>query len=249
MTQFFRKIRQNLLLENKTGKYFKYALGEISLVIVGILIALSINTNVENRKRQNEIKDFLNIIKDDISTVVTEVKEIKIYRDSSKYYSYQSLKYINSNIQLGIQDFDKVLNAKYNPNGSKKLVFNKNAFNSLISSGLMTKIKNENIRDALIDYYDIIGKSEKWDALFFETLSYSNRELFVEVGGIELFDYMSNPKLITEKHQIWFNKFVNSHFLASFHLVNLDDRNIYEGYTELIKKGEHLIELIESEYD
>jgi hypothetical protein len=52
MIKFFRKIRQNLLIdksneastkvENKTGKYFKYAIGEIILVVIGILIALSI---------------------------------------------------------------------------------------------------------------------------------------------------------------------------------------------------------------
>ena len=44
MIKFFRKIRQNLLMENKTGKYFKYAIGEIVLVVIGILIALQINT-------------------------------------------------------------------------------------------------------------------------------------------------------------------------------------------------------------
>ena len=43
MIKFFRKIRQNLLMENKTKKYFKYAFGEIVLVVIGILIALQIN--------------------------------------------------------------------------------------------------------------------------------------------------------------------------------------------------------------
>ena len=50
MIKFFRKIRQNLLMENKTGKYFKYAIGEILLVVIGILIALSINNWNELRK-------------------------------------------------------------------------------------------------------------------------------------------------------------------------------------------------------
>ena len=52
MIKFFRKIRQNLLLENKTGKYFKYAIGEILLVVIGILIALSIN-NWNTKKIQD----------------------------------------------------------------------------------------------------------------------------------------------------------------------------------------------------
>jgi hypothetical protein len=43
MIKFFRKIRQNLLIENKTGKYLKYAIGEIILVVIGIVIALQVS--------------------------------------------------------------------------------------------------------------------------------------------------------------------------------------------------------------
>ena len=50
--KFFRKIRLNLMAKNKTGKYLKYAFGEIVLVVIGILIALSINNWNENRKNK-----------------------------------------------------------------------------------------------------------------------------------------------------------------------------------------------------
>lgn len=50
MIKFFRKLRYNLLEKNKTGKYLKYAIGEIILVVIGILIALSINNRNEERK-------------------------------------------------------------------------------------------------------------------------------------------------------------------------------------------------------
>ena len=49
MIKFFRKIRQNLLSEGKTGKYLKYAIGEILLVVIGILIAIQINEWNNNR--------------------------------------------------------------------------------------------------------------------------------------------------------------------------------------------------------
>jgi hypothetical protein len=66
MIKFFRKIRQNLLMENKTGKYFKYAVGEIVLVVIGILIALSINNWNENQKKQQFEITILKNIQDDI---------------------------------------------------------------------------------------------------------------------------------------------------------------------------------------
>ncbi|WP_370478763.1 hypothetical protein [Tamlana flava] len=55
MIKFFRKIRQNLVSEGKTIKYLKYAIGEIILVVVGILIAIQLNTWKENKKL-NEIR-------------------------------------------------------------------------------------------------------------------------------------------------------------------------------------------------
>ena len=53
MIKFFRHIRKSLLMENKTGKYLKYAIGEIVLVVIGILIALSINNWNEQKKENN----------------------------------------------------------------------------------------------------------------------------------------------------------------------------------------------------
>ena len=50
MIKFFRRIRYDLMEKNKTGKYFKYAIGEIILVVIGILIALQINNCNEKRK-------------------------------------------------------------------------------------------------------------------------------------------------------------------------------------------------------
>ena len=50
MIKFFRKIRYDLMEKNKTGKYLKYAIGEIVLVMIGILLALQINNWNERRK-------------------------------------------------------------------------------------------------------------------------------------------------------------------------------------------------------
>jgi Family of unknown function (DUF6090) len=67
MIKFFRKIRQNLIMENKTSKYFKYAAGEIVLVVIGILIALQINNWNENRKINNQETVYLQDLKNDIT--------------------------------------------------------------------------------------------------------------------------------------------------------------------------------------
>lgn len=68
MIRFFRSIRQNLLSEGKTGKYLKYAIGEIVLVVLGILIALQINNWSENRKLQQQKSELLASLKADAHT-------------------------------------------------------------------------------------------------------------------------------------------------------------------------------------
>ncbi len=66
MIKFFRNIRKNLLAEGKTSNYLKYAIGEIVLVVIGILIALQINNLNENRKGQNLLKTYYKQILEDL---------------------------------------------------------------------------------------------------------------------------------------------------------------------------------------
>lgn len=62
MLIFFKKIRQQLLTKNKFSKYLLYAIGEIMLVVIGILIALQINNWNDNRiKKRNELSFYQNI--------------------------------------------------------------------------------------------------------------------------------------------------------------------------------------------
>jgi len=66
MIKFFRKIRYDLMEKNKTGKYLKYAIGEIILVVIGILIALSINNWNENQKAITLEKNYIHSIYKDL---------------------------------------------------------------------------------------------------------------------------------------------------------------------------------------
>ena len=111
MIKFFRRIRQNLIMENKTSKYFKYAIGEIILVVIGILIALQINNWNENRKdRFNENKI--------VNTLHAEFKQNKKTLDSTLIAlgeAENALSYVlkevkpKPNINLSSKELDSVL--------------------------------------------------------------------------------------------------------------------------------------------
>jgi hypothetical protein len=68
MIPFFRKIRKKMADDNRPIKYLRYAIGEIMLVVIGILIALAINNWNEDRKLRNQEMVYLHNLKDDIHT-------------------------------------------------------------------------------------------------------------------------------------------------------------------------------------
>ena len=79
MIKFFRRIRQQLLSQNKFSKYMLYAIGEILLVVIGIVIALQLNTWNEGRKNRILEKYYVNRIIADINSDLDEIKQMEVF--------------------------------------------------------------------------------------------------------------------------------------------------------------------------
>ena len=147
MIKFFRKIRQNLLSKGKTGKYFKYAIGEIILVVIGILIALSINNWNEQRKfREFEIftlKEVKNNLKNDSVQIQMILQDRR-----SVAKSLQNL----SNMDFESTDTMQLANEIRNIWGFDRFFPNRNGYEALKSRGF--QISNTNLRNVLGKYYE-----------------------------------------------------------------------------------------------
>ncbi|MEN2283277.1 DUF6090 family protein [Algoriphagus sp. SE2] len=151
MIKFFRKIRQNLLSEGKTGKYLKYAIGEIVLVVIGILVALQINN--WNQTRLNR------------SFEVTMLREIKSSLEQDVNY-YDGFKSRVERKRQGIQELlamiasnktypDTVLLESYNKmTWGNLFVYNKGGYEGIKSVGL-DKISNDSLRRKIIKIYEV----------------------------------------------------------------------------------------------
>ncbi|WP_422160222.1 DUF6090 family protein [Polaribacter sp.] len=70
-------------MENKTSKYFKYAIGEIVLVVIGILIALQINNWNENRQKNNQERMIMINLKEELQQNIKNLDERITYIDSA----------------------------------------------------------------------------------------------------------------------------------------------------------------------
>jgi hypothetical protein len=101
MIKFFRKIRQNLVLENKTGKYLKYAMGEIILVVIGILIALQINNWNEKNKEQAKTQTYYTQLLEDLHKDKAFAKNtIEKFEEQRKAYQDYLKKFNTTNVTL-----------------------------------------------------------------------------------------------------------------------------------------------------
>lgn len=90
MLKFFRTIRRRLLESGSLKKYLVYAIGEILLVVIGILIALQINNWNEDRKAKANEREYLKGIKRDLEQDLVFVQE-RIYQYSERLSMYSNL--------------------------------------------------------------------------------------------------------------------------------------------------------------
>jgi hypothetical protein len=98
MIKFFRNIRKTLLSEGKTSKYLKYAVGEIILVVVGILIALQINNWNEARKISNLEIDIIQELKNNLDSDLIDIDENIGWHTKSLYSSQIITKVIDEKL-------------------------------------------------------------------------------------------------------------------------------------------------------
>lgn len=102
MIKYFRKIRQKLVMENKTSKYFKYAIGEIVLVVIGILIALQINNWNEHKKIKNKAAVYIDKIVNDLKVDTLNINKLILRVDKSKENINKYYEYFNSSDSIDI---------------------------------------------------------------------------------------------------------------------------------------------------
>jgi hypothetical protein len=150
MIKFFRKIRQKTLTENKFGKYLTYAIGEIVLVVIGILIALSLNNWNEQRVINESINSYLTALKKEIQNNV-EGLNFSINRiDMDIASTTLALKELNKENadQLADSTLYKLINSSVHP-PFFYANFSRVVFNDLINSGLLKNIKDQEFKQRI----------------------------------------------------------------------------------------------------
>jgi hypothetical protein len=244
MIKIFRKTRQKLLMENKTGKYLKYALGEIILVVIGILIALNINSWNERRIEKSMTIDFLKNIRLDLQT------DIKKLSENSKAIPeiIDSAQFLLNNTELesltANELFDKL---PYSSHGYK---INTQSYKNLLNSGITKYFEF----DALINEINIFYTSDlkyyskyiDWDFNATETdgKSWLNMNFEVEFNSVDKIRFEQSEA----SRKAVFLKQIKSPYIRNFIRLNiLRKQRIAILLQEVLKKAKEIVSKIDKQ--
>jgi len=146
MLRFFSKMRYKLAAENRAAKYLRYAVGEILLVVVGILIALQVNNWNEHRKEQNVLRAYTLSMIEDLArdTVMIQIK-LRGAADLIEINN-QVIEHMNRK-DANLDTLIKVAYMEFNPYIVPIDNYNTNTLNTMVSTGVIglleTKVREE----------------------------------------------------------------------------------------------------------
>jgi len=242
MIKFFRKIRQNLLSEGNTGKYLKYAIGEIVLVVIGILIAVQINSwNTALKKDDLKTTYTRNLIIDLTKDTIQLNARVRLNEEISLIL-IDSIKAIISNPSTTVNEI-KTLGKNVGLSGLRVLnTYNNNTFNILTSSGNIDLFEENEIQKIMeLNRLQNVQMS----------VSDANRETYFNIYTNYLQRYASSSSERSENitNEIWDNIDPKEH--ASIYINGIDVQlHTVSRYIELTKnvltKTEELIEILKS---
>lgn len=189
MINFFRKIRQKLLVENRFQKYMLYAIGEVFLVMIGILLALSVNNWNEIRKSDKVEFRLLTELKEAIINDYFQVKMQFQLNQSAQSSCKIILKHLNENLPY----HDSLSMHFRESNNWTKLMLTKGPYDNAKSYGL-NFIKSDSTRTLLSKLYE-------YQLVWSNTLD--NRQTLYYYQTVipemtELFEFTSAPYLYNE---------------------------------------------------
>ncbi len=242
MIKFFRRIRYHLMEKNKTGKpawpvgrYFKYALGEIILVVIGILIAIQLNTWKTEADENAQVLSYMDGLYSDLNQDYKRINELQIFYSQKTNAIQLLIKASNQDTVLLNDELGTLFNSilEY-----KKFTNKKSIYLSMINGGFINKVTSKNLINEIIIYYEspyLIWSTEIYENIM-ESIDLNQSDLFDSrdgIIGLNTTNSIPNWQLTNEQYHTDYGKLVNSKWA-----INI--------FTNLLKQSNFIFNNIES---
>lgn len=235
MPTLFRKIRKVLLSQNRFTKYLFYAIGEIVLVVIGILLALQINTWNQEKNNKKEERFYLkklqvNLVQDTVH-LSARTRQLNYTLDSLNSLEAQLLdqnlkEFKNENMFAGLITLFRI-----QPQTS--------TFDNLISTGKLELISNQSIIDSLFNYYNDINNYTNQQLAADET--YTRQTIGPRLLGIKGGMFNGLKSSLSKEDEIF--------ILNAIELRKLLINGIYQSYLTSLNRNRNIYKMIASEIE
>jgi hypothetical protein len=163
MIKFFRRIRQQLVSQNRFSKYMLYAIGEIVLVVIGILIALSINNWNQNRLASKKQQALLSALHLEFTSNKEQLEEVvKVHERALENSQSITMLFPIDPKRVDLDSLEKKINYlsyRYTFNPSQGII------NSLVNTSSFDIIENDSLRNILISWNDVLSDYQEEEIL------------------------------------------------------------------------------------
>lgn len=157
MIKFFRHVRKSLIEKNQMGKYVKYAIGEILLVVIGILIALQINEwNQAKKDRKLEAQYYCRLLEDVEQDYVNYKSSLDLLSEKIKTNNTLMQKLLDDTMPLDSISPYLLESIKYS---IRDVSATTDAFEDIKSSGNLNIIRNASVKNKLTSYYEVLANT------------------------------------------------------------------------------------------
>jgi hypothetical protein len=204
MIKFFRRIRYDLIEKNKTGKYFKYAIGEIILVMVGILLALQVNNWNQQRIAAQKEQLLLEALHNEFVENKSQLANVVSWHEKALV----STQYVISQFPIdpktiNLDTLDERMKYWY-----RRYTFNpsQGVIRSLVNTSSFELITDTELRALLVSWEDVLADYQEDEEMA--------SKILMEQHVPEIFSHSSRRLGLTDKR-------VNTDFLASYQFENI----------------------------
>lgn len=227
MIKFFRKIREKLLIEGNTGSYLKYAVGEIVLVVIGILIALQINNWNNDRKDRKLEKQYLIGLINDLQSDSIAINNLKIMSNEQIRRKEKLFEYFDGH-QFPRDSIAHFFEIQWGmPVG---FVPNTAMLDEMKSTGGISLIQEQDIRKKIIEIYNIYQEFINGDQAYYELNRFELRKMAFKIPyafGNESLKSVVKPDIVEalNNHELRNGVLANYAFGVNRELTTLQEEN------------------------
>ena len=248
MIKLFRNIRKKLAAENKLWAYSRYVIGEIVLVVIGILIALQVNNwNIDRTDRKSEVK-YLKNIQLDLQKDVTSLSFLINFRKERIEGDLQLIEIIKG---APIDDVTEVTKNVVNSIMEQRFSPNNNTYHELSSSGNLNLITNDSIKSLLLELEELYKTNTFGiDHEGFDYREYISKPLAEHISLDQLIPVYLGKKTIDEQGitRESFNALFKSNLYKNgLYIISLTSEDMISLYDNIKTKSIQIIELIKME--